>query len=198
MKSDSESPRTNTRLWVRTGFGRDPRHQQARKVTEGQLVVSGRCHDERVGAVDALVLKPVSGVGARQAAQRHHPRHEPAIWGRFAGPDKSVYLVGQGERSAAPGAKRRGSPATACPGRREPSPIGNKLAALTLHGFILPCSPDKTGTPLQTNDLSSFIVLFRWSGRVHFYLAPRPGLLRADSGGATFMRGKKKGFGPRG
>ena len=24
---------------------------------------------------------------------------------------------------------------------------GNQLAVLTLHGFILPCSPDKTGTP---------------------------------------------------
>ena len=26
-------------------------------------------------------------------------------------------------------------------------PDGNQLAALTLHGFILPCPPDKTGAP---------------------------------------------------
>ena len=32
-----------------------------------------------------------------QAAQRHHARHETAIWGRFAGPDKLVYLIGNGE-----------------------------------------------------------------------------------------------------
>ena len=27
----------------------------------------------------------------------HHARHETAIWGRFAGPDKLVYLIGHGE-----------------------------------------------------------------------------------------------------
>ena len=55
-------------------------------------------HVERIGAVDALVLFPVAGVGAGQAAQHHQPRHEAWIGVRFAGLDKLVYLIGHGER----------------------------------------------------------------------------------------------------
>ena len=47
-------------------------------------------------AVDALVKESGAGVGARQAAQRHHPRHETQIGIRFAGPDKLIHLVEAG------------------------------------------------------------------------------------------------------
>ena len=50
-------------------------------------------HVELVRAVDALVLKPVAGVGAGKGAQRQQPRHEAEIGVRFAGPDKLVHLV---------------------------------------------------------------------------------------------------------
>ena len=53
----------------------------------------------------------VAGVGAWQGAERHHPRHETAIRGRFAGPDKSVYLIGHGEGAPPPArSDQRGLP----------------------------------------------------------------------------------------
>ena len=52
---------------------------------------------ERVGAVAQLVLNPVSGVGAGQGTQSHHPRQEPRIGVRFTGRDKLVHLIGKGE-----------------------------------------------------------------------------------------------------
>ena len=48
-------------------------------------------------APDTLVFFVVAGVGAGQAAQCHHPRHEAEIGVRFAGRDELVYLVGLGE-----------------------------------------------------------------------------------------------------
>ena len=56
-------------------------------------------HVEPVRAVDALVLVLVAGVGAGQAAQHHHPCHEAEIGVRFAGSDKLVHLIGNGEAS---------------------------------------------------------------------------------------------------
>ena len=40
---------------------------------------------------------PVARIGAGQGTQRHHPRHEAEIGGRFAGPDQLVHLIGLGE-----------------------------------------------------------------------------------------------------
>ena len=104
------------------------------------LDVSPVDHVERIGAVDALVLFPVAGVGAGQAAQHHQPRHEAWIGVRFAGADKLVYLIGHGER-----VPRRGSPSPVRPGRRGHhrwEPTRRVHAAC----FILPCPSDKTGT----------------------------------------------------
>ena len=77
-------------------FGANPGQQEAWQAAEGELVIAYSGHDERVGAVDALVLFAVAGVGAGQAAQRHHPRHETEIGFRFAGRDKLVHLIGIG------------------------------------------------------------------------------------------------------
>ena len=63
----------------------------------GELVIPGDRHDELEGAVDAFVLKPVAGVAPGQRAERHRPRHETEIGVRFAGADKLVYLIGEGE-----------------------------------------------------------------------------------------------------
>ena len=40
---------------------------------------------------------PVAGVGAGQAAQHHHPRHEAEIRVRFAGRNKLIHLIEAGE-----------------------------------------------------------------------------------------------------
>ena len=64
---------------------------------EGEFVIGPRDHNELERTVLPLVLEPVTGVGAGQAAQRHQPRHEAQIGVRFAGPDQLVHLVGQGE-----------------------------------------------------------------------------------------------------
>ena len=85
----------------------------------------------------------VAGVGAGQGAQRHHPHHEAQIGVRFAGRHKLAHLIGLGEV-----VQRLGRGFADCLDR--PVQIGddftdrNQLAALTLHGFILPCPSDKT------------------------------------------------------
>ena len=64
---------------------------------------------------------------------------------RFAGPDKSVYLIGKGETPL-----RRSITAERFDGAGQIGQgfgNGNQLAALTPHGFILPCTSDKAGTP---------------------------------------------------
>ena len=127
-------------------FGRDPGQQQAGNVAERELVKPAGAHDQGVGAVAANVLFPVAGVGAGQAAQRHQPSHEAQIRVRFAGPCELVYLIEAGEmllcrlRHSAERLGRAGQIGDDFTDR-------NQLAALTLHGFILPCTSDKTGTP---------------------------------------------------
>ena len=74
-------------------FGRDLGQQEPGKIPEGEFTAAACRHIERVGAVDALVPNPVAGVGAGQAAKRHHPSHETEISVRFAGVDKLVHLI---------------------------------------------------------------------------------------------------------
>ena len=81
------------------GFGTEPREDQARQVAEGELMESCRTHHQGVRAVATDIPMLVAGVGARQGAERHHSRHEPQIGVRFAGRDKLVYLIGNGEAS---------------------------------------------------------------------------------------------------
>ena len=78
------------------GFGADPGQQQAGQVAEGELVAATGDHVEREGTVDALVLVPVARIGAGQGAERHRPRHEAQIGGRFAGRNQLVHLIGLG------------------------------------------------------------------------------------------------------
>ena len=96
MNSESERPRTSSRLWVRTASVETQATTNG-EVAKGELVSAAGDHVEREGAVLSLVLKAVAGVGAGQGAQRHHSRHETEIRVRFAGPDQLVYLIGEGE-----------------------------------------------------------------------------------------------------
>ena len=79
----------------------DYRPEIAAEVANGYLAArapfSGGKGSLLPAVVDALVLKAVAWVAARQAAQRHRPRHEPQIGVRFAGPDQLVHLIGLGE-----------------------------------------------------------------------------------------------------
>ena len=85
MNSASDFPRTSSRDWVRTASVETQASKSRGQVAEGELaVVATGNHDKLVGSVDALVLKPVAGVAARQAAQRHQPRHEAQVGVRFA------------------------------------------------------------------------------------------------------------------
>ena len=54
-------------------------------------------HDQGVGAVATDISIPIAGVGAGQAAQRHHPCHEAQVRVRFAGRNKLVHLIEAGE-----------------------------------------------------------------------------------------------------
>ena len=85
MNSESERPRTSSRLLVRTASVQTQASNKRREVPEGQLVAATGDHVEREGAVDALVLKPVAGVAAGQRTQSHRSRHEAEIGVRFAG-----------------------------------------------------------------------------------------------------------------
>ena len=125
-------------------FGRDPRQQQARQVAVGQLVLAGPTQDQLGRTIDALVLMLVAGVASRQGTERHQPRHETEIGVRFAGPDKLVHLIAEGEAPPrrwwgfAERLDRAGQ-------INDDFSNGNQLAALTLHyGFILP-QPRFTG-----------------------------------------------------
>ena len=63
----------------------------------GQLVVDPGGHPERVRSVAPDVLFPVPWIGARQAAQRQQPRHEPKIGVCLARLDELIDLVKTGE-----------------------------------------------------------------------------------------------------
>ena len=101
-------------------------------------MIPGCRHDELVGAVAPDIPIPVAGVGARQRAQRHQPRHETPVGVRFAGLDKLIHLVawvkwcrtwGEASRIACTGPSRS----------LKTSPIGTKPSRLLFMGFIFPC-----------------------------------------------------------
>ena len=97
MNCASESSRDQLAALGPHRLGADPGQQQARQAAIGELVPSRSAQSQPEGTVYSLVLVPVSGVGARQAAQRQQPCHEPQISVRFAGPDKLVHLIEAGE-----------------------------------------------------------------------------------------------------
>ena len=97
MNSESDAPRTSMRDWVRTASVEIQARIRRGQVAEGEFVATASGHIERIRAVGALIPNPVAGVGAGQAAQRHHPRHETEIGVRFAGRNKQVHLIGLGE-----------------------------------------------------------------------------------------------------
>ena len=94
----------------------------------------------------------VAGVGAGQAAQRHQPRHETEIGGRFAGRDKLVHLVGLGEvverlgRGVADRLHRAVQIGDDFTDRNQPRRVDAAC-------FILPCSSDKD--PKETESLGA-------------------------------------------
>ena len=86
------------------------------------------------------------GLVRGKAAQRHHARHETAIWGRFAGPDKSVYLIGHGEAPPRLGrgiAERLHGAAHT----REGITDRNQPGALTLHDLFSHAPQTRQGHP---------------------------------------------------
>ena len=93
MNSESERPRTSSRLWVCTASVETQASKSRGKFPKGSFTAASCRHVERVGAVDAFVPNSVAGVGAGQGTQRHHPSHEAEISVRFAGPDQLVHLV---------------------------------------------------------------------------------------------------------
>ena len=74
-------------------FGAHPRAEQPWEIPERELVVAARRDVERERAVDALVLKPAAGVGARQRTQQQPPRHEACLGVAFAGLDQRLNLI---------------------------------------------------------------------------------------------------------
>ena len=61
MNSESERPRNQLAAVGLHRFGANPGQQEAWQAAEGELVIAYSGHNERVGAVDALVLFPVAG-----------------------------------------------------------------------------------------------------------------------------------------
>ena len=79
MNPDSERTQdTSSRLWVRTASVQTQASNRRGKVTEGEFVLRRQQSLPTFvrSVLTRLVLKPVAGVGARQAAQRHQPCHE--------------------------------------------------------------------------------------------------------------------------
>ena len=97
MNSYSDRPRTSSRRCVRTASVQTHARSRTRQRAEGQLVSAAGRHVERIWAIAPDVLQPLLWVGARQAAQREQPRHEPEIGLRFAGLDELIDLVQCGE-----------------------------------------------------------------------------------------------------
>ncbi len=58
-----------------------------------------RTYRPHKGPLTRLYWRRLPGLLARQRAQHHQPRHETPIGVRFAGRDKLVYLIGNGEAS---------------------------------------------------------------------------------------------------
>ena len=59
---------------------------------------TSRVHDQGVESVAPDILAPVAGVGARQGAERHHPRHEAEIGVRFTGRELDKLAQNPGRR----------------------------------------------------------------------------------------------------
>ena len=93
MNPESEEPRTSSRLWVRTASVHTQASSSRGRFPKGSFVLPLVNMIRRIRTIDALVLKPIAGVGARQAAQRHQPRHESHVGFRFASLDKLVRLI---------------------------------------------------------------------------------------------------------
>ena len=74
-------------------FGADPRQEQTREVTEGQLCPGADRHVERVWPIAPDVLKPGFWVRARQRAEGEQPRHEAHVGVRFARLDELIDLM---------------------------------------------------------------------------------------------------------
>ena len=154
MNSERDRPRTISRLWVRTASVHT--HARIKRGLEpwGELIDARRSHHERVGAVAPDIPNPVAGVGARQGAERHCPRQEPSIRGCFAGPDKSVYLIGKGEGAAVSAERLDVAGVRGSFGEIGQDRSGRRQPAFTQHGFIFPQPSDKTGERMSLSPAS--------------------------------------------
>ena len=127
MNSESERPRTSSRLLVFTASVHTQASSRRGRLPKGSYDCRHRpIMYERVGAVGALVLEAVAGVGAGQGAQHQHPRHEAEIGVRFAGRNKQVHLIGLGEVVPRLGRGLEGFHSAARTRSARASPIGNQ------------------------------------------------------------------------
>ena len=128
----------SSRDCVRTASVQTHARSKPRPGAVGQLVIPAGNHDQLVGTVDALVLKPVAGVGARQTTQREQPRHETHLGVRVARGDELVDLVELREVSASLGR------AFSARGRRDVWQVdtgdqladGHEPSSFTFHTFV--------------------------------------------------------------
>ena len=98
------------------GLGTNPGQQQAGEIPEGQPGVAHGRHDQRVGPIDALVLKLAARVSTGQGTQHHQPRHETRVRGCFIGSNQKLHLIEAGEMVPTPVARIRKVPSQAPPG----------------------------------------------------------------------------------
>ena len=103
MNAESESSSTSTGFCVRTASVVTQARSKRGRVTVGQLHRARATHDECVRTVAANVLRPVAGVGARQAAQREQPRDVAELRIGFAHADELRHLIETSEVTPRPG-----------------------------------------------------------------------------------------------
>ena len=97
MNSESEDPKTSSRLWVRTASVHTQANNRRGRLPNGSLCLPVAVMIQRVGAVDALELKPVAGVAAGQGTQRQQSCHKAHVGVGFAGLYEPVHLIEAGE-----------------------------------------------------------------------------------------------------
>ena len=151
------------------------------------------------GPLTPDILKPVAGVGAGQAAQRHHPRHEPQIGIRLTGLDKLVHLVGLGEVVPRLG---RGVwiAFTGPPRLPEASPAVTNPFRLRAMARILSCPSDRKRAGFSAAEgkrgqgITSFRAALFWMGADSGRLSRRcrGGFPRRWRGGAEGEKGKPR------
>ena len=146
MNSASERPRTSSRLWVRTTSVEAQASKSRGELPKGNLLLPPAVMTKVYGPFCRICRIRLPGLVRGNEHNIIIRAMKTYLGFRFAGRDKLVHLIGLGEVVARLGR----SVADRLHGAvqiREGFPDGNQAVSFTLHGFILPCPSDKTGTP---------------------------------------------------